>query len=120
MINRSYPESDWQTFKQALNVWFDFSSNYLEPLPFRFSRSMLAPNLAGLIRDKKATVEDFVEDFKAFSRQLQCDVRTLLGGESVFEEFYGLTTEEDTDDEELCDRVANGHGGNGSNGGDKS
>ena len=100
MMNRTYPESDWQTFKQALNVWFDFA-NYRE-LPFRFSRSMLAPNLAGLIRDKKAAVEDL----KVFSRQLQCDVRTLLGDESVFEEFYGLTIEEDTD--EATDEVLNG------------
>ena len=96
ILNRTYQESDWQTFKQVLQVlnvwvWFDFSQDYREQLPFRFSRSMLCPNLAAMIRDK--TVK--LEDLKAFSRQLQCDVRTLLGDESVFEEFYGLTIEED-------------------------
>ena len=94
MINRTYPESDWQTFKQALNVWFDFN-DYREQLPFRFSRSMLAPNLAGLIREgkkEKAAVEDLKS--AGFSRQLQCDVKRafLLGNdkECVLQKFYGV------------------------------
>ena len=89
MINRTYPESDWQTFKQVLNVWvwFDFSQDYREQLPFRFSRSMLAQNLAAMIGE--GTIKS-LEDLKAFSKQLQHDVRVLLGDETALEEFHGI------------------------------
>lgn len=79
-----YPETDWQTFKQLLNIWFDFA-DYHE-LPFRFSRSKLALNIAGLIKEKKARIEDLV----VFSKKLQWDVRCLLGDESILEEWYGI------------------------------
>ena len=82
MINRTYSESNWQLFKQTIiNPRFDFLQKYYrgEQLPFpfllsrfsRFSRSMLrsmlAPNLAGLIGECKAAIGDL----KAFSRQFQ-------------------------------------------------
>ena len=83
--NRTYPESDWNTFKQALNIWFDFA-DYRE-LPFRFSRSMLAQNLAAMIEE--GTIKS-IEDLKAFSKQLQHDVRCLIGDKAVLEEFHGI------------------------------
>ena len=54
---------------------------------------MLCTNLAIMIRECKAAIEDL----KAFSRQLQCDVRTLLGDdkEGVLGEFYGLMIEKE-------------------------
>lgn len=85
MISRTYPESDWQLFKQALNVWFDFA-DYRE-LPFRFSRSMVAQNLAAMIGE--GTIKS-LEDLKIFSKQLQYDVRCLIGDEAVLEEFHGI------------------------------
>ncbi len=83
-----YPESDWQLFKQCLNVWFDFADDdyYRERLPFRFSRSKLALNMAALIRDHKARIEDL----KSFSRDLQWDVRALLCDVKGIEEMSGL------------------------------
>ena len=80
-----YPETDWQTFKQLLNIWFDFAE-YREDLPFQCSRSKLALNIAGLIKEKKARIEDLV----IFSKKLQWDVRCLLGDESILEEWYGI------------------------------
>ena len=87
MLNRTYPESDWQFFKQILNIWFSFA-DYRE-LPYRFSRAMLPLNLAALIRQGKESKAD-VEDLKGFSKQLQHDVRVLLGDKSVLEQFHGL------------------------------
>ena len=84
MIEKKYPESDWQTFKDLLNIWFDFA-DYRE-IPFRYSRSKLALNIAGLINEGKAQIEDL----KAFSKDLQWDVRCLLGDESILEEWYGI------------------------------
>ena len=80
-----YPETDWQTFKQLLNIWFDFAE-YRDDLPFQCSRSKLALNIAGLIREKKARIEDLA----VFSKDLQWDVRCLLGNESILEEWYGI------------------------------
>ena len=78
---RQYPETDWQTFKQLLNIWFDFAEyrEYRDDLPFQCSRSKLALNIAGLVREKKAKIEDL----KAFSKDLQWDARCLLGDESI-------------------------------------
>lgn len=87
-----YPETDWQTFKQLLNIWFDFA-DYRE-LPFRFSRSKLAFNIAGLINEGKAQIEDL----KAFSKDLQWDVRCLLGDEKILEEWYGIKIGEEDED----------------------
>lgn len=83
-----YPESDWQLFKQCLNVWFDFADDdyYRERLPFRFSRSKLALNMAALINQNKARMEDL----KIFSKQLQWDVRALLCDVKGIEEMSGL------------------------------
>ena len=88
MIEKKYPETDWQTFKQLLNIWFDFAEyrEYRDDLPFRFSRSKLALNIAGLINEGKVQIEDL----KAFSKDLQWDVRCLLGDESILEEWYGI------------------------------
>lgn len=86
-----YPETDWQTFKQLLNIWFDFAE-YRDALPFQCSRSKLALNIAGLIKEGKATIEDLV----VFSKKLQWDVRCLLGDESIFEEWYGIKRGENT------------------------
>ena len=80
-----YPETDWQTFKQLLNIWFDFAE-YRDDLPFQCSRSKLALNIAGLIKEKKARIEDLV----VFSKKLQWDVWCLLGDESILEEWYGI------------------------------
>ena len=86
MIEKKYPESDWQTFKDLLNIWFDFAE-YRDDLPFQCSRSKLALNIAGLIKEGKATIEDLV----VFSKDLQWDVRCLLGDESILEEWYGIS-----------------------------
>ena len=85
-LNITYPESDWQFFKQFLNVCLNFA-NYRE-IPYRFSRSMLAQNLVALINQGKATVLDL----SGFSRQLQHDVRVLLGHDKddILKEFHGL------------------------------
>ena len=55
-----YPENDWQTFKQLLNIWFDFAEyrEYRDDLPFQCSRSKLALNIAGLIKEKGEEGED--------------------------------------------------------------
>ena len=84
-VERPYPETDWQTFKDLLNIWFDFAE-YRDDLPFQCSRSKLALNIAGLIKEGKATIEDLV----VFSKDLQWDVRCLLGDESILEEWYGI------------------------------
>ena len=86
-VNLYYPESDWQMFKQLLNIWFDFN-DYRE-LPYRFSRSKLAFNIAGLIRQGKASVQDL----KVFSKKLQLAVGALLGDFSIMEEVTGLKYE---------------------------
>ena len=82
-----YPESDWQLLKQLLNIWFDFA-DYRE-LPFRFSRSKLAFNIAGLINQGKADIQDL----KVFSKKLQLAVGALLGDFSIMEEVTGLKYE---------------------------
>ena len=83
-VNVYYPESDWQLFKQFLNVWYDFA-NYIE-LPFRFSRSKLAFNIAALINQGKADVKDL----KAFSKKLQLHVTALIGDIPAWEEVSGI------------------------------
>ena len=90
-VERQYPETDWQTFKDLLNIWFDFAEyrEYRDDLPFRFSRSKLALNIAGLVREKKAKMAK-IEDLVVFSKKLQWDVRCLLGDESILEEWYGI------------------------------
>ena len=85
---RSYPETDWQTFKQLLNIWFDFAE-YRDDLPFRFSRSKLALNIAGLVKEKKAKMAK-IGDLVIFSKKLQWDVRCLFGDEKILEEWYGI------------------------------
>ena len=97
MLNRTYPESDWQFFKQLLNVCFSFA-DYRE-LPYRFSRSMLAQNLAVLINQGKADVADL----SGFSKQLQHDVRILLCDYSVLKEFHGLNRGEEIDSDSTTD-----------------